>query len=167
VTFSSASRLGDTLADGTLSFHGQDGEPIDPVAVAAAFVAFMTRAPAAAGGRARRDACFAAAASGHGDFAAGRGRHPGRTRAVGDAAGGPASIANLTGLTSVADGLGTATAGGTIGKAATGAGFPEETARTLVLGLATTGRLGDSVILPAYRRASLSPGTSSPSEYST
>ena len=33
---------GDTLAGGSLSFHDALGQPIDPLAVASAFLAFMT-----------------------------------------------------------------------------------------------------------------------------
>ena len=75
-----------------------------------------------------------------------------RVRLV-DGAGQPVtSAANLTGLTAVPGAPGVFTVGGltsTVAKAAASTSFPEEVRRTLLVGLATTGRLGDSVGFPA------------------
>lgn len=138
---------GDTLVSGRLSFHDQFGQPIDAVAVAAALVAFMTAdQPLQARGitdafdptsrLAQLVSSLAATASV-------------RIRLV-DGSGAPYSGANLTGLTSAGAGLFTVpNLAATIGKAAVDAAFTAEANRTLVIGLATTGRLGDSVSFPA------------------
>ena len=59
---------------------------------------------------------------------------------------------NLTGLTAVSGATGVFTVGGltsSVAKAAASTGFPEDVRRTLLVGLATTGRLGDTVAFPA------------------
>lgn len=137
----------DTLIAGSMSFHDQWGQPIDPLAVASAFLALMN-AHQPLQSRAITDAFNA---------------NPGlammlealattamvRVRFT-DLGGSPASATNLTGLTSVATeaAIHSVTAPGTIGKAAVSDSFTAEDRRTLVVGVATNGRLGDSVTLP-------------------
>ena len=141
---------GDTLIAGTLSVHDQYGQPVDAVAVAGAFAALLAAHPplqaVALGSSPVTPPPLAAMAT-----ALAGGTTQTRVRLVGPS-GSPAPATSLTGLTAVAGagtGLFTAAAAGTIGKAAVSASFDVEAARTLVLGLATTGRLGDSLTLPA------------------
>ena len=139
---------GDTLAAGTLSFHDRFGQPLDPIAVAAAFVAFMTAHPplqfVTLGGTPASPPPLAAMVT----ALLPAGQSDVRVRLIG-ADGKTAAATHLTGLTAASAGLFTAPAGGTIGKDAVGAAFPADESRALVVGLATTGSLGDSVVLPA------------------
>jgi hypothetical protein len=139
---------GDTLVGGTLSVHDSLGQPIDPVAVASAFLAFMT-AHHPLQERGSSDPFDATPPLASLVSALATGAASVRVRLV-DGAGQPAAGTNLTGLTSVSAGLFTvAGLSSTVGKAAASGGFSEEARRTLVLGLATTGRLGDSVAFPS------------------
>ncbi len=141
---------GDPLAGGQLSFHDALGQPIDALAVASAFLAFMTaHQPLQARGTSdpfdpnppllAMLTSLAAPASV-------------RVRLV-DGAGAPVTSAgNLTGLTAVPGAPGLFTVGGltsSVAKSAASTSFPEEVRRTLLVGLATTGRLGDTVTFPA------------------
>lgn len=141
---------GDTLTGGSLSFHDALGQPIDALAVASAFLAFMTaHNPLQARGDSDPfdpspplSAMLTSLAS----------TSSVRVRLV-DGAGQPVTTAsNLTGLTAVSGAPGVFTVTGlsaSAAKSAASSSFPEEVRRTLVLGLATTGRLGDSVGFPA------------------
>jgi hypothetical protein len=145
----------DVGVGGLLSFHDHLGQPIDAVAVASVFLtlmqahqplqfrdvtdAFDPNPPLAAMVTALAGATPAV-----------------RVRLV-DGDGRPRDGTNLTGLTAVDDasGLHALASGslvGTIGKetstGATGA-FSDDERRTLLVGLATTARLGDQVTLPA------------------
>lgn len=141
---------GDMLVGGTLSFHDNLGQPIDALAVASAFLEFM-QAHNPLQARATSDpfdptpplaSLLSALASGAQSV---------RLRLV-DGAGQPAAATNLTGLTavpSVPPGLFTISGlSATVAKGAAGGGDAEEARRTLLVGLATTGRLGDSVTFP-------------------
>jgi hypothetical protein len=141
---------GDALAGGRLSFHDALGQPIDALAVASAFLAFMTaHQPLQARGTSDPfdpdpplSTMLTTLATGAASV---------RVRLV-DGAGQPVTSArNLTGLTAVSGAPGVFTVTGlaaTVGKAAASAGFSAEDRRTLLLGLATTGRLDDSVTFP-------------------
>lgn len=137
---------GDALVGGTLSFHDNLGQPIDALAVAAAFVEIMTvhnplqkrDSSAAFDANPPLKAMVTALATGSPAI---------RIRLV-DGAGNPTSATNLTGLTAATGGLFTLPELTTVvGKATTG--LSEEARRTLLLGLATTGRMGDTVSFPA------------------
>ena len=142
---------GDTLAGGALSFHDAVGQPIDPLAVASALLAFMTaHNPLQARGASDPfdpspplAAMLTALAGGSPSV---------RVRLV-DGEGRPvSSVANLAGLTAVsgAQGVFSITAlTASVVKAAVSVGFTDEARRTLLLGLATTGRLDDAVGFPA------------------
>lgn len=138
---------GDPLPGGILSFHDQFGQPIDAIAVAAAFLA-LQRAHQPLQHRGLTDPfdqnpplstlVSSAPASV-------------RVRLV-DGAGEPFTGANLTRLTAVDTTTGLFSipfVGATIGKPAATAGFPDEAIRTRLIGLATTGRLADTVTFPA------------------
>ena len=143
---------------GQLSFHDQLGQPIDPLAVAAAFLVLMRGHPPlqqrGASDPFQQNPPLAALVTALAPTAAVRIR-------VVDGQGAPRSVTNLTGLTAVDAGRGLAAVtsgglGGTVAKAvASGSGgaFPDEVRRTLVLGLATTGRMGNSVTFPALPAA--------------
>jgi hypothetical protein len=138
---------GDTLVSGTMSFHDNQGHPIDALAVASAFLAIMTAQnplqerpvsdPFVANPPlAQMLSALAPAASV-------------RVRLI-DGNGAPAGSANLTGLTSAQSGLFTvADLAATVAKAPVGTSFPADVRDRLLLGLATTGRLGDTVTFPA------------------
>jgi hypothetical protein len=137
---------------GALTIHDADGMPIDPLAVAAAFQAFMVaHEPLQA--RAPTDA-FSAVTQVR-QISELAGTTPATRVWLSDHAGTPRASTNLTGLTSAGQtGLFTLDGGAspTIGKsAATGSGgaFPAEVRRLLKLGLGTTGRMGDSAAFPA------------------
>lgn len=141
---------GDTLAGGALSFHDALGQPIDPLAVASAFLAFMTvHNPLQARGTSDPfdpspplAAMLTSLASGSPSV---------RVRLI-DGAGQPVTAAGLTGLTAVPGAPGVFTVSGlsaSVAKTTASGGFTEEARRTLVLGLATTGRLDDAVGFPA------------------
>ncbi|MBO3752418.1 hypothetical protein J5X84_40715 [Streptosporangiaceae bacterium NEAU-GS5] len=151
-----ALRPGDPLPGGLLSFHDQAGQPIDAVAVAAAFLALQRTHPPLQhrdlSDPFDQDPPLA-------DLVAGllSGADPIRIR-LSDADGRPFDGANLTGLTAVDASVGLFSIPAlttTVGKAPPGPGFTAEAARTRLIGLATTGRLGDSVTFP-----SMPPGTS-------
>lgn len=149
--------------DGELTIYDNDGMPIDPLAVAAAFQAFMTRhnvlqhrdppgAPFDANPQVAQIATGLAGAS------------VVRVR-LANHAGQPYGGAHLNGLTAVSSGSGIFTLNAAAGggsdltgsitkEAGTGASgsFPDDERRLLLLGPATTGRLGDEFrppVLPA------------------
>ena len=137
---------GDTLVAGTLSFHDHLGQPIDALAVASAFLAILTAHPTLqASGTAGLQAMLAALAPAPAAV---------RVRFV-DATGMTASAQRLTNLTSVtpSEALHTVPAGATIDKDPVAnppdPAYTSEDRRMLVVGLATSGRLGDSVTFPA------------------
>jgi hypothetical protein len=138
---------GDPLVDGSLSFHDQWGQPIDPLAVASVLLALMNAHQPlqlrALGAPFDPNPGLSTMLTALASTAAVRVRFT-------DLGGSPVSAANLTGLTSVAApaAIHSVAAGGTIGKAAVSASFTAEDRRTLVVGFATTGRLGDSVTMP-------------------
>lgn len=138
---------GDTLVGGSLSFHDQWGQPIDPLAVAAAFLALMdAHRPLqfrALGVPFDTNPGLAAMLTALAPAASTRVRFT-------DLGGMPANAAHLTALTTVAApaAVHSVTAGATIGKDAVSATFTADDSRTLVAGFATNGRLGDTVVLP-------------------
>jgi|JI10StandDraft_1071094.scaffolds.fasta_scaffold01636_3 hypothetical protein len=141
---------GDTLAGGRLSFHDALGQPIDALAVASAFLAFMTaHEPLQARGASDP---FDATPPLSAMLASLAPSASVRVRLV-DGAGQPVTSAgNLTGLTAVSGAPGVFTVGGltsSVAKATTSTSFPDDVRQSLLLGLATTGRLGDSVGFPA------------------
>lgn len=142
---------GDALVGGTLSFHDNLGQPIDALAVASAFLAFMqVHNPLQA--RATSDPFDTSPPLASMVSSLASGTPSVRVRLV-DGAGQPAASTNLTGLTAVSSGSsGLFTISGlaaSVTKAAAGGGFSDEARRTLLVGLATTGLLGDSVSFPA------------------
>ena len=141
---------GDTMVGGSLSFHDAWGQPIDALAVASAFLTFMT-AHNPLQDRATSDPFDASPPLSSMLSGLVSGAATVRVRLV-DGAGQPATATNLTGLTAVSGTPGVFTVAGTsatVGKDAAGTGFSEEARRTLLVGLATTGRLGDTVAFPA------------------
>jgi hypothetical protein len=144
----------DVGVGGLLSVHDHLGQPIDALAVAAWFLALM-QAHQPLQHRDLTDA-FDPNPSLAVMVTALAGATPGvRVRLV-DGDGRPRDASNLTGLTAIDDasGLHALTSGlvGTIGKeTSTGAtgSFSDDERRTLLVGLATTGRLGDQVPFPA------------------
>ncbi|WP_406356310.1 hypothetical protein [Streptomyces sp. NBC_00658] len=140
---------GDPLVGGVLSFHDSHGQPLDAVAVAAAFLA-LQRAHQPLQQRGIGEAFdqnppLAALVA---DLAASPSV---RVRLV-DGSGVPFNGGDLTGLTAVDPSSGLFSVPGlaaTVGKAAVGPGFSAESARTRLIGLATTGRLADAVTFPA------------------
>ena len=138
---------GDTLVGGAMSFHDTTGQPIDAAAVASAFLAIM-KAQQPLQLRATSDPFDAnpPLASMITGLAA---TAEVRVRLI-DGAGQPAAATNLTGLTPVSAGLFSITdLTATIAKSAVSAGFPDDVRKALLIGLATTGRLGDTVTFPA------------------
>lgn len=141
---------GETMVGGSLSFHDAWGQPIDALAVASAFLTFMT-AHNPLQDRATSDPFDASPPLSSMLSGLVSGAATVRVRLV-DGAGQPATATNLTGLTAVSGTPGVFTVAGTsatVGKDAAGTGFSEEARRTLLVGLATTGRLGDTVAFPA------------------
>lgn len=146
---SGAVEPGESLVSGSLSFHDAAGQPIDAVAVASAFWAIQSvhqplqkRSPSDSfNASAPLSAMVTALAS----------TASVRVRLV-NGQGGPFDGSHLTGLTTIdsAGGVFTvADVSAVIAKAAASASFPAENARTRLVGLATTGRLADSVSFPA------------------
>ena len=138
---------GDTLVGGAMSFHDTTGQPIDAAAVASAFLAIM-KAQQPLQLRTTSDPFDAnpPLASMITGLAA---TAEVRVRLI-DGAGQPAAATNLTGLTPVSAGLFSITdLTATIAKSAVSAGFPDDVRKALLIGLATTGRLGDTVTFPA------------------
>lgn len=140
---------GDALGGGLLSIHDRDGQPIDVVAVAAAFLA-LQRAHHPLQARGLTEA-FQQDPPLAGMVTTLAGSERVRVRLL-DGAGAPFAGTNLTGLTAVATASGLFTVpsrASTITKPAASAAFPAESVRTRLLGLATSGRLGDSAAFPA------------------
>jgi hypothetical protein len=124
---------------GRLTIHDQDGLPIDPLAVASAFTAFMAqhrllqaRALDAAFQENHRVRALAERATG-----------PATRVRLSNLGGQPYDATNLTGLAADDASLGVFSASGTIEVAAVSSSFPADQRRLLVVGPATTGRLGE------------------------
>jgi hypothetical protein len=131
--------------EGTLTIYDETGHPIDPLAVVSAFVAIINRhqilQQRPIGVPFDPDYQLE-------DIAALAGTPITRVR-LADHAGVPRNSDRLTGLTAVNAGNGLFTLSGSIAKETASDSFPEAVRRLIVLGPATTGRMGDQFTPPA------------------